>query len=85
MTLLEIVLFLFLSAAIVGGLYCSIGLYRARYQLQNTKRIPATGNFKITLSKAAWDKGFKEGAFAFGITDSADQVIMTMTVEKSDE
>lgn len=84
MTLLEIVLFLFLSAAIVGGLYCSIGLYRCRYQLQNTKRIPATGNFRITLSKAAWEKGFAEGVFAFGITDSADQVIMALTVEKGE-
>lgn len=57
---------------------------RARFQLLHSKRIPATGNFTITLPKAQWEKGFKDGAFAFGIKDKDEQVIMTLTVGKGE-
>lgn len=57
---------------------------RLKFQVEHTKRIPATGNFTIRLPKAQWEKGFKDGAFAFGIKDKDEQVIMTLTVGKGE-
>lgn len=84
MTSLEIVLLLALG--LLGLVVLRLLGDRARlsFQVEHTKRIPATGNFRIKLPKGQWDEGFKKGAFGFAITDKSDQVVMTMTVEREE-
>lgn len=84
MTLLEISLILLLAASWLVLIKVLDDKLRLKFQVEHTKRIPATGNFRIKLPRAQWDEGFKKGAFAFGITDKDDKVIMTMAVEKGE-
>lgn len=84
MTLMEWLLLGGIIVVALWGLRSAIRLANYKFEVEHGKRIPATGNFRIKLPAEQWDKGFQRGAFAFGITDKNEKVIMTMTVEKGE-